>query len=90
MEGFALSKALKHMYCKHNIPKLCVNFKAHTCVNLICNMFWEKLNRPIYIQRYKLETHFFTKKDFTHMMLNLPVEVASLFLMIMIFHMSSV
>ena len=88
MEWFALSKALKHMYCKHNLPKLCVHFKAHTCVNVICNMFGEKLNSPIYIHRYKLETHFFTKKDFTHMMLNLPVEVTPLSLMIMIFHMS--
>ena len=106
MEWFALSKALKHMYCKHNLPKLCVHFKAHTCVNLICNIFGEKLISPIYIHRciqryihrigihigyihrYKLETHFFTKKDFTHMMLNLPVEVTSLSLMIMIFHMS--
>ena len=102
MEWFALSKALKHMYCKHNLPKLCVHFKAHTCVKLICNMFWEILNSPIgirrlcniydivpfiYIYRYKLETHFFTKKDFTHMMLNLPVEVTSLSLMIMISHM---
>ena len=87
MEWFALSKALKHMYCKHNLPKLCVHFKAHTCVNLICNIFGEKLISPIYIHRYKLETHFFTKKDFTHMMLNLPVEVTSLSQMIMISHM---
>jgi hypothetical protein len=26
-------------------------------------------------KKYKLHANFFTKKDFTHMMLNLPVEV---------------
>ena len=27
-------------------------------------------------KKYRLDNHFFTKKDFTHVMLNLPVEVS--------------
>jgi len=36
----------------------------------------EPLPEKYRAKRYKLETHFFSKKDFTHMMLNLPVEVS--------------
>ena len=55
-------------------------FETFNLFVVLYHFFWEEffisLIHLFFLGgRYKLETHFFTKKDFTHMMLNLPVEV---------------
>jgi hypothetical protein len=74
--GYGLVNIGSHISCQCTIPEVdfvWVNSLIFPHSQSLCGTDpFPELYRA---KKYKLNDHFFTKKDFTHIMLNLPVQV---------------
>ena len=74
--GYGLGNIGSHISCQYtkpNVYSVWVNSLIFSHSQSLCGTDpFPELYRA---KKYKLNDHFFTKKDFTHIMLNLPVQV---------------